>query len=139
MDPRSKLNATTCLKVLDRRNLLGIMNGKICTFEKNKVPYELYADRNVECESLEYDSCSEFLLITASGLFDYLFRTRRPIVCVVRRSFDYTNGAPGRAIYVSRSLRNPEDVRRVFPSLLICCGSSIRSSTLLPHTPEFSA
>uniref|UniRef100_A0A0K0EYR2 BBS1 domain-containing protein n=1 Tax=Strongyloides venezuelensis TaxID=75913 RepID=A0A0K0EYR2_STRVS len=55
----------TSLKVINDRTLLGIMDGKIYVFKKNKTPYEVYSESNMEFTDYEYDPVANIIIIKA--------------------------------------------------------------------------
>uniref|UniRef100_A0A0N5BY53 RING-type domain-containing protein n=2 Tax=Strongyloides papillosus TaxID=174720 RepID=A0A0N5BY53_STREA len=61
------INAITNLNLVNDHVLLGIMDGKIYVFEKNKIPYVFYSEENKKVINFTYDSVVDMILIVNSS------------------------------------------------------------------------
>uniref|UniRef100_A0A0N5BY52 RING-type domain-containing protein n=1 Tax=Strongyloides papillosus TaxID=174720 RepID=A0A0N5BY52_STREA len=110
-----KLNTITNLNSVNDHVLLGIMDGKIYVFEKNKTPYVFYSEENTEVINFTYDSVADMILIVKSSQSESNEKDVSHVLGGVSKIFDYDNAGNRREIYISYPVGDLQNIAYRLP------------------------
>uniref|UniRef100_A0A0N5BCC0 RING-type domain-containing protein n=1 Tax=Strongyloides papillosus TaxID=174720 RepID=A0A0N5BCC0_STREA len=114
-----ELKAVTNLTVKSESVLLGIMDGKIYIFEKNKIPYVVYFEENIKVTNYKYDPVVDMLSIVKSLEFqvseDIYENNLSHVICGLSKTFNYDNEGYRREVYMSYPIQHFPDITYYLP------------------------
>uniref|UniRef100_A0A0K0EYR4 RING-type domain-containing protein n=1 Tax=Strongyloides venezuelensis TaxID=75913 RepID=A0A0K0EYR4_STRVS len=109
-----ELKAVTNLTVMNDCTLMGIMDGKIYIFEKNKIPYLVYSEENIKVTNYTYDPVVDMISIVNSLEFecsvDIYEKLLSHVMCGMSKIFKYDNEGCRREIYMSYPIKESPNI-----------------------------